>query len=222
VSAPSRLPDALRRRIADDLEPVRPLAAPNRRALLLVLPVALALGVLPMFFLERHGAPLWSAIGGGISLVELIAGALLLWLALRDAVPGLGLGAKRASLALAGGLGVQLLIGLAIWGAGGALAPSADRLLIGWQCARAEGFLGLPILTAALWLGTRALPIRPRWSGALAGAAAGLLADAVWHLFCGRTDLLHVLVWHFGVTWLLTVVGFFAGSLWDGRRRPVN
>jgi hypothetical protein len=79
--------------------------------------------------------------------------------------------------------------------------------------------IGLPHLAIATWLALRALPIRPRWSGALAGAAAGLLADSIWHLACARNDLEHLLVWHFGATLAMTLIGAVSGSFWP-RRTP--
>ena len=55
-------------------------------------------------------------------------------------------------------------------------------------------------------------------AGALAGAASGLLADALWHLVCPRVDLAHVVVWHFGATLLVAAAGALSGFLW-GRAR---
>ena len=71
----------------------------------------------------------------------------------------------------------------------------------------------MPSLAIAVWLALRALPLRPRWSGALAGTAAGLLADSLWHLACVRYDLEHLLVWHFSATVVLTLLGAAWGSL---------
>jgi len=73
------------------------------------------------------------------------------------------------------------------------------------------------VLAAGAFLALRALPLRPSWSGALAGAAAGLFADAIWHLSCSVTDLSHLLVWHLGATVALALAGSLSGSLRSAR-----
>lgn len=212
------LPAALREAVRRDFAPVEPLAAPSRRALVLALP-ALVVLVVALAVSSRVGAARWLSLpGGGVSLLEWLAGLGLLWLALREAVPGLGLGAGRALAALAGGIGLQLLLGLLIWQRTSAGLSGPGAFAAGSQCASIEGVIGLPHLALATWLALRALPIRPRWSGALAGAAAGLLADSIWHLACARYDLEHLLVWHFGATVAMTLVGALAGSFWPRKR----
>jgi hypothetical protein len=162
-------------------------------------------------------ANVFSLAGGGGSILERSAGLGLLWLAMREAVPGLGLGAGRALLALASGVLLQVGLGLLLWQRGGAVLSGPAAAAVGAQCATIEGAIGLPHLAIAIWLTLRALPIRPRWSGALAGAAAGLLADSVWHLACARNDLEHLLVWHLGATLAMAAVGALSGSLWPRR-----
>lgn len=212
------LPPALRAAVRQDFGPVAPLVPPARRALLLAVPAGAVL-VAALGALARGGgsARALSLAGGGVSALEWLAGFGLLWLALREAVPGLGVGAGRAFAAIAGGIGLQALLGLAVWRVTGAGLTGPGALAAGSQCATIEGAIGLPHLAIATWLALRALPIRPRWSGALAGTAAGLLADSLWHLACTRTDLEHLLVWHFGATVAMTLVGAVSGSFWPRR-----
>lgn len=153
----------------------------------------------------------FSIAGGGVSVLEWLGGLGLLWLALREAVPGLGIGAGRSALAIVAGVVLQFGLGLLIWQRAGAAAAGSGAIAIGTQCATIEGMIGLPHLAIATWLALRAFPLRPRWSGALAGASAGLLADSVWHLACARNDLEHLLVWHLGATVAMAGVGAFAG-----------
>ncbi len=47
--------------------------------------------------------------------------------------------------------------------------------------------------------------------------AAGLVADAVWHLICPRSDLPHVLIWHGGATALTTAWGWLLGAVHERR-----
>ena len=214
-----QVPAALREAVKRDFAPVVPLAPPWRRAFALALPTLVVLSAaIVLLTRQSAGTNLFSFAGGGVSALEWLAGVGLIWLALREAVPGLGVGAARSALALAGGVGLQLALGLLVWQRAGAAISGPGAIAAGAQCVTIEGAIGLPHLAIATWLALRALPIRPRWSGALAGAAAGLLADAVWHLACARYDLVHLLVWHFGATLAMTLVGAIAGSFWT--RRP--
>jgi len=214
------VPAALRSAVRGELTPVTPLAPPWRRGLGLAAPALVAvlamLGVLGRLGIVAEAGWL-SFPGGGVAFLEWAAGFLLLWLALREAVPGLGLGAGRAAAAIAGGIGLQVALGLVVWSRTGAGAIGANAVAVGSECASIAGVIGLPHLAVAIWLAARALPIRPRWSGALAGAAAGLLADAIWHLGCARFDLEHLLVWHLGATLGITLAGALAGSFWTRR-----
>jgi len=215
VTERERMPSPLRERVLAELEPVAPLAPPARRAFAVALPVLAVVGAVCLLVARRRaGDELLTFAGSGFSLVEWSAGLGLIWLALREAVPGLGFGAARAALAIAGAIGLELLLGLALASSGGG---AGGPLAAGARCGAVEGALGLPILAVAAFLALRALPLRPRWSGALAGAAAGLFADAIWHLSCAVTDLAHLLVWHLGATVALALMGFLAGSLWTLR-----
>jgi len=214
--SPTPIPPAdLRRRIVGDLAPVRPLAAPWRRAAWLGL-LGLASIAFAWFRLRAAGSPA-APLGAAISCAEWVAGLTLVWLALREAVPALGLGRGLALAALAGGLAVEL-------GAAALLATSRGELwagdggaAAGLACARGEGSFALPVAAIVFWLLLRAFPLRARWASALAGGAAGLFADAAWHLVCTRSDLVHLLVWHFGALLVLALAGYSAG-LWVERR----
>jgi|CXWL01.1.fsa_nt_gi hypothetical protein len=213
------VPTALRAAITRDLEPVTALVSPWRRALAVTLPALAVLAPLMILIVRPADSPsLRSFSGGGISIIEWVVGVLLLWLALREAVPGLGAGAVRSLLAIVTGVAVQLGLGLYSWYESGSPLGGPDGVRIGARCTTIVGVLGLPHVAVATWLAFRALPIRPRWSGALAGAAAGLVADAVWHLACARNDLEHLLLWHITATVAMTLVGAFTGSWWSTRR----
>lgn len=215
------VPAALRAALRRDFAPVSPLARPARRALVLALPALAGLAAAALLLVRGQGFAVLSLAGGGVSLLEWLTGLGLLWLALREAVPGLGVGAGRALAALAGGLLLQLLLGIFVWQSSGAGPSGPAAQAIGLHCASFEGAIGLPHLAIALWLVMRALPLRPLWSGALAGAAAGLLADSLWHLACPRYDREHLLVWHFGATVAMTLAGAALG-LWGRPAGPAK
>ena len=212
-----RPPEALVAQVKADLRPVRPLPRPARRAMNVALCGAVLFLLVPSLHPLRDDAPdlgrwlLWGAAGA-----EALAGMLLAALALREAVPGGGIGPVRTSLALTVGAATQVAAGLWTWmNTVSARADLAQHK--GPACFTIQQLLGLPVLLLAFWLVQRALPVRPRWSGALAGMSAGLLADGVWHLICPRSDLPHVLVWHGGATALTTAAGWLLGALYERR-----
>jgi hypothetical protein len=216
MSAPV-LPDRLRRQLAD-LQPVRPLPHPALRTLE-VATWALALFVLvPLAYRIRQDASTlgWPLVWGA-AIAQALVGLLLAGLALREAIPGAGIGPARASVALALGLTTQFGVGLLSWLKDPVLSPAEMARHRGLSCVSAQEILGASGLAFAFWLILRALPVRPRWAGALAGMAAALVADAVWHLICPRSDLPHVLVSHGGATVLTTAWGWLLGVLYERR-----
>lgn len=211
------LPERLRRELTADLRPVRPLPPPAVRALDVAVWAIAVFLLVPLLLPLRHDADslgwwlVWGAAAG-----QGLAGLWLVSLALREAVPGSGIGAARSGLALAAGAAMQLAVGLATWLGGPSLdAPAAGHH--GLTCFSAQGSLAFTGLALTFWLVVRAFPIRPRWAGALAGMGAGLVADGVWHVVCPRSDLAHVLVGHGGATIALTGAGGLLGLLWELR-----
>ena len=212
-----RIPDELRRAVAADLAPVRPLPAPWVRAAEVGVWGAAALLLVPALFGLRHDA---AALGflmmWGAGIAEVVAGLLVVAVAMAEGIPGAGLSPLRRGLALLGGIVVQGGVALLTWMRAPAGPESVSHA--GASCFAMQGMLGLPALALAVWLLVRALPVRPRWAGALAGLGAGLVADGVWHLVCPVCDLHHVLVWHGGATAAMIAAGFLLGALWEHRR----
>jgi len=216
--ARERLPERLRRAIEDDLEPVRPLPPPLVRALPVALWGVASLVVLPALLGVRGDArALGFALSWGVSLVEVAVGLGLVWLALREAVPGLGVAAAGRVAAVAAA--VAVLIGSAVltWAGSAPTAAPAGPVTHGAECFSMETLFGVPALALTLWLAVRAFPVRPVWAGVLGGTGAGVLADAVQHVLCGIPDLRHVLIWHGGAVVALALIGGVAGWYW--RRR---
>jgi hypothetical protein len=123
----------------------------------------------------------------------------------------------RALLLLGLGIATQLGSALLLATSIGERWLGADAVAAGAQCAQGEGAIGLPLLAATTWLLLRSFPLRARLASALAGGAAGVLADAAWHLVCTRTDLLHILIWHLGATVALTAAGYLVGVYLERR-----
>ncbi len=216
MSAP-RLPAGLRAAVDADRRAVHPLPAPGVRALEVALWAVVALLAAPALFGLRGNA---AAIGffamWGAAVGECLAGVLLVALALREAIPGSGVGRGRALAALVAGFAVQAAVAWLTSMRLGSMPEGGHHP--GATCLAMESSLALPALAATLWLVVRALPVRPRWSGALGGLGAGLMADGVWHLVCPMCDLHHVLVWHGGATAVMTALGWGLGALWERRQ----
>ncbi|MCX7894803.1 MAG: NrsF family protein [Thermoanaerobaculum sp.] len=210
------LPPRLRLQVAQDLRPVRPVAAPSVRLVLVILWVCALLIAGPALLGLRFNAPrlgfwlLW-----GATLAEALAGLVLIFLALREGIPGLG--APRSTLALALGGAVVVELGVALLTHARCPCPPMAGMA-GLACFAREAVLGLPALLLTLWLVVRAYPLSPSRAGLLGGVGAGVLADAVQHLVCPVSDPRHVLIWHLGAVGVLGILGFVAGLWWQARR----
>jgi len=217
MSGQPTVPPRLRAALAADSRPVAPLRTPFRRSLDVALWTVVVLLAAPLLFGVRHDAEVLGVmLTFGAAVLEALAGLLVVGVALREAVPGSGVGRGRAALALVAGLAVQLSVALLTWVGGGAATSDAARHG-GVSCSAMQGALGLPALAITVFLVLRALPVRPPWAGALAGLGAGLIADGAWHLVCPMCDLAHLLVWHGAATLLMTGVGWLLGVAWERR-----
>jgi hypothetical protein len=218
MSGPPQLSEALRRAVAADLRPVRALRPPARRVLDVALWAVVALVAAPLLFSVRPDATLLGVmVTFGAAALEVVAGLLLVGAALREAVPGGGIGRARAAAALTAGAAVQTAVALLTWMGARAAPAAAGSGHSGAACAAMQGMLGLPALAIALFLLARALPVRPPWAGALAGLGAGLIADGAWHTVCPMCGLEHLLVWHGGATVLMAGGGWLLGIAWQRR-----
>lgn len=208
------IPEALRRAVADDLPPVRPLPPVWRRTLLVASVAAIVLAVAVAAFSLRDdlgSMPGW--IGWGGTLLQLAAGVLLAGLALREAVPGRAVPGTWVAAALASGLTLQIAVGVATWMVSPGPPFQWSAAGAGVSCMRHDLAFALPAFAVTLWLILRALPLRPAVAGMLGGAGTGIAADAVGHLLCPMSDLRHVVVWHSGAILLMTACGGLIGLL---------
>jgi len=211
-----RVPADLLAAIRRDLRPVRPLAAPGRRALAL-LPLGLTLLVgLPVFWGWRSNfSQLGMVVAWGLSGLQALAGLLVVGTALREAVPGreLSAAAVAATVGAASALfvGITLLTELVL----PTLEPPGVWVRFAWECFWMAAASSLPALAAAAWLTSRAFPTRPAVAGAIYGLGAGLMADAGVRLFCWVSTPSHVLVAHGGAILALMAAGAVAATVVD-------
>lgn len=208
------LPERLRSRIEEDLEPVRPLR-PSWKRVLIVAPVILALVLGPLLLWEVRGD--LDRLGAMLSWVplalQIFLGLVLLALALRETIPGWH--TSRGVLVAFGVVVVALHVGinLLIYTRSPTQSDAFFRHL--WGCYRWQTLLGLPLLAVNACLAVRALPLHPKTAGFLGGIASGLLAEASLRLVCPVTVPAHVFVAHGGAILGLGLLGVAAGWLWE-------
>lgn len=217
-----RLPAELLAAVRRDLQPVRPLASPGRRALtLLPLGVALLVG-LPAFWGWRNNfAAFGPALTWGLSGLQALAGLLIVGLALREAVPGRELPAPAVGLTVGAAVALFLALTLVTHHHFAVPVPPGVWVRYAWECFGMAAVGSVPALAIVAGLAARALPTRPAVAGAIYGLGAGLMADAGVRLFCRITSPSHVLFAHGGAILLLVLAGALAATAverWKARR----
>lgn len=213
------LPESLRRVILSDLAPVKPLAPAYRRAILLVPWTLIALATFwSKFGFRSDLAELGPVLAWGLSLVQLLLALMVAVVSLRESSPGSGL-PKAVVWACAAGALAFHLAGLALSFGQSSVSPPPDLHGVELRaCLFYELLIAAPLLLLGLWLLGRGLPLRPTLGGALAGLAAGLLADSSWRLICPFSLPSHVLPSHTGAILALVALGAVSGSLIDRLR----
>ena len=209
TGSPAAPPERLRAQVLSEWAPVTPLRPPWRRAAWIAPLAALTAGVAALSWGPQDD---WAAPGfaltATLSAAQWIGGLWLLGLAFRDAIPGRALG-RAATWAVLGGALLVLAVNLAAKDAVAAAVVPAGRDLRFWAiCLRGSLMLAMPVLIVGAVLLSRAFPMRPAWTGALAGLAAGVLADSGWRLGCFVTEASHVV----GAHWLAIVASGALGA----------
>jgi hypothetical protein len=208
---------AARGAILADLTPVRALAAPLRRAMVLLPAGILLLAAQPLIYGLRGDAPvlgmfrLW-----GLSAAQSLLGLLFIAAALREAVPGRALPRGRVLLVL--GALVSVAVTFVTWQGSATLVPLGHVAFYWTVCFTRPVMIGLPVMAIALALAWRAYPLRAALVGALAGLGAGLMTDAGWRTFCHVSDPVHVLSAHLAAVLALSGAGAAIAALLDRRR----
>lgn len=206
--------EKLKAEVARDLTPVRPLRPAWVRALVLLPCAALGFALLALAF-----GPYWQTNGlvWAVGVFQVLVAYGVLWVGLREAVPGQGPGAPA--------LGLAALISTAAVAAANALLMSLRPVSgppgmdgFSFYCFKVEIALGLPAVALGFWLAVRGYPLRPGVAGVLGGLSAGVAAAGVWSLYCPLNTLAH-LASHIGPVIPMALAGLLAGSLWIRRRR---
>jgi hypothetical protein len=211
------VPPELRRAIARDLTPVRPLAPPWRRALALAPFAAGLLVAAPLVFQFRDLDALGWLLSWGASGLQAVAGVALVAAALTEAVPGRSWSARALVAAAVAAVALVAAVTVASWQVS-PVTLGRGWLTVGVICFAASALTALPATIATALLAMAALPTRPAITGFLAGLGGGLMADAGWRLFCHYSDPPHVLASHLGGVVAAALIGAGLTSLLAARR----
>lgn len=205
-------------RLVADVEPVKPLLSPARRAVVwsVVAGICVILGVL-YFGLRRDAAEAWYSTAVVLRLVLLAATA---WLAVvtafRLSVPGHDSRAwsRWWPLALVGVL-VALVCAEVIVGV---VMGDTDSPLRAWRCVRKVAFVGaIPAVLAVVFI-QRANALDPRWAALLGVLGAGAAGALTSELACPIHAPIHILLWHILPVAASAVIGALLGLLFWNRR----
>ncbi len=213
------VPEELMKAVMDNFHPVTPLAPVWRRTLWALAVSALIFAVAVLGFGLRsdiQSIPTW--LGWGSSVIEFLAAALLLGLALRESIPGRSIPLGSALTALAACIIYQLTVGYVTWRFSSGVPWEDNPLSHGMSCMISDTTLAIPTLLVTVWLIIRAFPTRAWMAGMLGGAGAAIASDAITHLRCPVSDMRHVLLWHTGAVVLISAAGALIGLAWDRRR----
>jgi hypothetical protein len=201
------------------LKPVKPLAPPLQRSILLVPWTLLALATFWSKFGFRPDLPqLGTVLAWGLSIAQLLLALMVAVSSLKESTPGSGLPRATLWACALGAFGFHLAgLALAFHQSPFPAPPSLVAVELK-ACLYYEFLIAAPLLLIGLWLLGRGLPLRPATAGALAGLAAGLLADSSWRLICPFTFPSHVLPSHTGPILGMVVLGAGLGALIDRLR----
>ncbi len=215
----AEVPAALRAEVVRSLTPVRPLHVGRT-----LVPGLAILGLVFLAFLwwrfglrSDHEALgvfwLW-----GVSALEIVAALLLVILMSREAFPGRSADIITLS-AVVGVAGVFHLAGCWASFRGSPTTIPAGQEFQAWLfCFCLELGLGIPMAWVAFVFARRGFVSFPWRVGLLSGLGGGLLGDAIWHLICPYSALVHTLTAHTGGILAVAFAGTLLAALWDRTR----
>lgn len=219
MSGRVELPEAPRRAVAADIEPVKPLPLPWVRVLWAApLAALMAVGTLAYFGLRSDLQGAGVAMSWLPMVLQITLGLAVLAIALQETVPGIRVVKPVVYGVCLSALALHLAVNTIMW----LRDPMGyeDFLASWWGCIRYEILLGAPFLAIVTYMAGRALPIRPRYIGLLAGFGGGVIADASWRMVCPVSVPMHFLTAHLGGVLILGATGYLFGALLERRTRP--
>lgn len=209
------LPPALAAKIAADLQPVRPVRSAETRSIAIIAIAAIAAAILLSAIgmrkdLHSFASPWFIAM----IVARIAGGALLVLLALKNAIPGTeGVGAV---MKIATVFGVAVLFALPSLFAPPVVTP--EGIGPGF-CLPLIIAVALPSFGGLLWLLMRAYPLHPLRTAALAGLGSGILAEAAQFTACSNSGAVHGTLMHGGGTLAMAILGAISGAVIAAKRR---
>jgi hypothetical protein len=214
-------PDALLAQVRRDLRAVRPWPTPRRDALRLT-PLALGILVaLPLLVgLRRDAVAVGPFVAWGVSLLQVVMGVVLIWMATREGRPVRRLPRGFVLVALAGAGFIVVAVSFVTFSKSPTRVPHGiSPWLVGMLCYLGNGVAAAPLFALAAWFHSRFVSPRPALAGGLYGAGAALTADAGWRLICPISTPWHVLTAHGGSLVSITLLSALTAHLVAERAR---
>jgi len=208
----------LKREIATDWAPVRPLAGPSLRALWLIPVWSLVASLVVTLFGARPDANVlgtWRMLG--FSLAQIAVCVALLRDSLQRSIPAMAAPGAWMILWASGALLVHVVVSWSTLTVSPLTPSSGQDWSSALACLSAITLMSLaPLLLGAALL-LQGLLTRPLPAFALIGLASGLVVEAAWRLHCPYSNWGHVLPFHSG-TLLLPVLLALGIATRTGRR----
>jgi hypothetical protein len=196
----SRPPDALLAEVSRDLRAVRPWPTPWRDALRLS-PLAIGIIIaLPLLVgLRRDAVAVGPLVMWGVSLIQVVLGIALIWMATREGRPARRLPRGVVGVALAAAGFMVVAVSFVTFSKSPTHVPQGiPPWIAGTVCYLGSTVAAAPLFLLAAWFHSRFVSPRPALAGGLYGAGAALTANAGWRLICPISTPWHVLTAHGG------------------------
>ena len=196
----------LERSLAEDLQPVRPLA-PQRYFLAAFAAIFVLIVAFGVYRMGAFAISVMSTLQAVAVLCALaVSAGVLTYSLVQQMVPG-----SRHRISPHYVPAAVMISLVSVMTGVFQFQHEQNFLRQGWSCLRAGVPLGLFAALPFWLLLRRGVILAPRIAGAAAGLLAGLVGTSALEIHCPILDIWHILTWHLGVALLGAVVGFAAG-----------
>ena len=210
--------EKLKDQIQYDMEPVKALAPPWKRASsLFIIWFFLAALVLLLFGLRQDTDALGPWLFWTLPLVQLFSAYAVAILGVRLTVPGSAVATSVLAGMLSLGVAVHLAVSWIIFHLSPVGVEPGKDFHASSVCLVITLCLSILPLVLALTLCSRGLTSRPVFVGLACGLACGLSAEAVWRLHCPYNNWSHILSSHTAAVLAAALVGWILSFIFFRR-----